>query len=109
MAKSENQKVDVLIKNAKVFNDTEIPVVQDVSIRDGRVFERGTGETLACGTGACAATVVGCLNGLLDETVEVGLKGGCLKIQWPFSVSEDSPVVMTGPAHIVYDGIIEDS
>ena len=74
-----------------------------------RVFERGTGETLACGTGACAATVVGCLNGLLDETVEVGLKGGCLKIQWPFSVSEDSPVVMTGPAHIVYDGIIEES
>ena len=74
-----------------------------------RVFERGTGETLACGTGACAATVVGCLNGLLDETVEVGLKGGCLKIQWPLSVSEDSPVVMTGPAHIVYDGIIEDS
>ena len=42
MAKLENQKVDVLIKNAKVFNDTEIPVVQDVSIRDGRVFERGT-------------------------------------------------------------------
>ncbi|MDP7402028.1 MAG: diaminopimelate epimerase [Gammaproteobacteria bacterium] len=74
-----------------------------------RVFERGTGETLACGTGACAATVVGCLNGLLDETVEVYLKGGCLKIQWPLSVSEDSPVVMTGPAHIVYDGIIEDS
>ncbi|MEC8408790.1 MAG: diaminopimelate epimerase [Pseudomonadota bacterium] len=74
-----------------------------------RVFERGTGETLACGTGACAATVVGCLNGLLDETVEVGLKGGCLKIQWPLSVSEDSPVVMTGPAHIVYDGIIEES
>ena len=73
------------------------------------VFERGTGETLACGTGACAATVVGCLNGLLDETVEVDLKGGCLKIQWPLSVSEDSPVVMTGPAHIVYDGIIEDS
>ncbi len=74
-----------------------------------RVFERGTGETLACGTGACAATLVCCLNCLLDETVEVGLKGGCLKIQWPFSVSEDSPVVMTGPAHIVYDGIIEDS
>ena len=74
-----------------------------------RVFERGTGETLACGTGACAATVVGCLNGLLDETVEVDLKGGCLKIQWPLSVSEDSPVVMTGPACIVYDGIIEES
>ena len=74
-----------------------------------RVFERGTGETLACGTGACAATVVGCLNGLLDETVEVGVKGGCMKIHWPLSVSEDSPVVMTGPAHIVYDGIIEDS
>ena len=42
MARLENQKVDVLIKNAKVFNDIEIPVVQDVSIRDGRVFERGT-------------------------------------------------------------------
>ena len=42
MAKSENQRVDVLIKNAKVFNDTEIPAVQDVSIRDGRVLERGT-------------------------------------------------------------------
>jgi len=74
-----------------------------------RVYERGVGETLACGTGACAATVVGCLNGLLDEAVEVDLKGGRLKIQWPFSVSENSPVVMTGPACIVYDGIIEDS
>ena len=74
-----------------------------------RVYERGTGETLACGTGACAATAVGCLNGLLDETVQVDQKGGSLRIKWPFSVSEESPVIMTGPACIIYDGIIEDS
>ena len=74
-----------------------------------RVFERGTGETLACGTGACAATVVGCLNGLLDETVQVDLKGGSLKIQWRFSISHESSVIMTGPACIIYDGIIEES
>ncbi|HBW83004.1 MAG: diaminopimelate epimerase [Gammaproteobacteria bacterium] len=74
-----------------------------------RVYERGTGETLACGTGACAATAVGCVNGLLDETVQVDQEGGSLRIQWPFSVSEESPVIMTGPACIIYDGIIEDS
>lgn len=69
-----------------------------------RVFERGTGETLACGTGACAAVVSGRLNGLLDETVTVQLPGGELSIQWNNS---EAPVMMTGPVCTVYEGVIE--
>ena len=66
-----------------------------------RVFERGVGETLACGTGACAAVVAGRLQGLLDETVEVSLPGGNLRITWQ---GDDSPVKMTGPACRDYEG-----
>ena len=66
-----------------------------------RVFERGVGETRACGTGACAAVVAGRLQGLLDETVEVSLPGGNLRITWQ---GDDSPVKMTGPACRVYEG-----
>ena len=66
-----------------------------------RVFERGVGETSACGTGACAAVVAGRLQGLLDPTVEVNLRGGKLKITWQ---GDDSPVMMTGPACRVYEG-----
>ncbi len=66
-----------------------------------RVFERGVGETLACGTGACAAVVAGRLRGLLDDTVHVHLPGGCLTINWP---GEGSPVMMTGSATRVYEG-----
>lgn len=66
-----------------------------------RVFERGVGETLACGTGACAAMVVGRQQGKLDETVNVDLPGGRLRIQWQ---GEGKPVKMTGPATIVFDG-----
>lgn len=69
-----------------------------------RVFERGAGETLACGTGACAAVVVGRLQGKLAETVAVDLPGGRLKIHWP---GEGSPVKMTGPAEHVFDGQID--
>lgn len=69
-----------------------------------RVFERGTGETLACGTGACAAVVAGCLQGLLDDTVKVNLPGGQLIIQWR---KPDAPVMMTGPVSTVYQGTIE--
>ena len=64
-----------------------------------RVFERGAGETLACGTGACAAVVAGRLRGLLDEQVQVDLPGGSLHIRWP---GEDQPVMMTGPAQRVF-------
>lgn len=68
-----------------------------------RVFERGAGETLACGTGACAAVVVGILQGKLDSHVEVALPGGVLKIRW---AGEGQPVVMTGPVAHIYDGQI---
>ncbi len=69
-----------------------------------RVFERGAGETLACGTGACAAVVSGRLQGLLDETVQVHLRGGDLVISWG---GEGQPVWMTGPATEVFEGNIE--
>jgi len=69
-----------------------------------RVYERGTGETLACGTGACAAAVVGRRQGLLDGRVRVSLPGGDLVIQW---AGNGEPVWMTGPAVRVFDGEIE--
>jgi diaminopimelate epimerase len=68
-----------------------------------RVFERGAGETQACGTGACAAVVAGRLRGLLDELVTVHLPGGTLEIRW---AGEGQPVMMTGPATTVYEGQI---
>lgn len=66
-----------------------------------RVYERGAGETLACGTGACAAVVVGRQRGWLDDKVTVSLPGGNLKIQWP---GEGHSVMMTGPAVSVFEG-----
>lgn len=66
-----------------------------------RVFERGSGETLACGSGACAAVVAGCLRGLLDPRVEVELRGGPLVIEWQ---GEGTPVMMEGPAASVFEG-----
>jgi diaminopimelate epimerase len=69
-----------------------------------RVFERGAGETLACGTGACAAVVAGIRLGLLDARVDVQTHGGVLTIEW---AGEDQPVLMTGPATTVFEGDIE--
>lgn len=69
-----------------------------------RVYERGVGETLACGSGACAAVVAGRLRGLLDEQVAVELPGGRLRIRWP---GEGQSVTMTGPAVKTFDGSIE--
>jgi len=69
-----------------------------------RVYERGAGETLACGTGACAAVVSGRQHGELDESVEVHLSGGTLGVRW---VGEGEPVWMTGEATTVFDGTIE--
>ena len=66
-----------------------------------RVWERGTGETMACGTGACAAHVAGVLNGLLDRASVIELRGGQLRIEWR---EDDGHVYMTGPATFVYDG-----
>ncbi|GLR12577.1 diaminopimelate epimerase [Chitinimonas prasina] len=69
-----------------------------------RVYERGAGETLACGTGACAAVVSGIRRGLLDSTVRVHTRGGELSISW---AGEGQPVLMTGPAVTVFEGEIE--
>jgi len=68
-----------------------------------RVFERGSGETLACGTGACAAVVTGIKQGLLVSPVKVTARGGELRIAWE---GEGSPVFMTGPAVTVFNGNI---
>lgn len=68
-----------------------------------RVYERGAGETLACGTGACAAVVVGVAGGLLDSPVRVSTRGGDLEIEW---AGEGTPVIMTGPAATVFEGEI---
>ncbi len=72
-----------------------------------RVYERGVGETQACGTGACAAVVAGRLLGVLDENVRVNLLGGELNISWVGSVQDiDHPVMMTGPTATVFKGTI---
>ena len=68
-----------------------------------RVYERGAGETLSCGTGACAAAVAGIRRGLLDERVRVLTKGGVLDIAW---AGDGAPVLMTGPAVTVFEGEI---
>jgi diaminopimelate epimerase len=69
-----------------------------------RVWERGAGETLACGTGACAAVVTGILRGLLDSPVTVETRGGALTISW---AGGDNAVWMKGPARSVFEGTIE--
>ena len=68
-----------------------------------RVWERGAGETLACGTGACAAVVAGIRRGLLDREVHVATRGGELRVRWP---ADDANVMMTGDAVRVFDGEI---
>ena len=78
-------------------------VVSRTSIRL-RVFERGAGETLACGTGACAAVVAGHRLGLLDARVDVATRGGPLTVSWEGIAS---PVLMTGPATTVFEGDID--
>jgi diaminopimelate epimerase len=73
-----------------------------------RVYERGAGETLACGTGACAAVVAGIRLGLLDAKVDVHTHGGLLTIEWPFaSQGLTARVLLTGPADTVFEGTVE--
>jgi diaminopimelate epimerase len=69
-----------------------------------RVFERGVGETLACGSGACAAVAVGVVQGVLTNAVRVDLNGGSLNLEW---AGEGASIWMTGPAEGVYEGEIE--
>ncbi|MDH4039474.1 MAG: diaminopimelate epimerase [Gammaproteobacteria bacterium] len=77
-------------------------VVSDQAIRL-RVYERGVGETLACGTGACAAVVYGITRGWLRDLVTVELPGGKLSISW---AGQGQPVIMTGPTEVVFEGSI---
>ena len=82
-------------------------IVDRASVRL-RVWERGAGETLACGTGACAAVVTGVREGLLDDTVRVATRGGRLTIRWAGGDNNpDRSVWMTGPAVTVFEGEIE--
>ncbi len=84
--------------------NTEFVEVLDRQTVLMRVWERGTGETLACGTGACATVVSGVLNGLTDETVTVKLLGGELTVTWD---QTENLVYMTGPAATVFDGAMD--
>jgi diaminopimelate epimerase len=72
-----------------------------------RVHERGAGETLACGTGACAAVVAGIRLGWLERRVAVHTRGGELLIEWPAGPDDSAGVLMTGPAEFVFEGEIE--
>jgi diaminopimelate epimerase len=73
-----------------------------------RVYERGAGETLACGTGACAAVVAGIRLGLLDSKVDVHTHGGLLTIEWPFATEGlQAKVLLTGPAVTVFEGSVD--
>ena len=81
--------------------NTEFVNVLDRHTAQMRVWERGSGETLACGTGACAVAVACALNGLTEDEVTVKLLGGALQIKWD---REKNTVYMTGPAEVVFDG-----
>lgn len=84
--------------------NTEFVQVVDRKNINMRVYERGTGETLACGTGCCASVVACMLNGLTDDTVFVHVLGGVVQVEWN---REENIVYMTGPAVTVFDGEIE--
>ena len=103
-------EIGPLFENDKFFperTNTEFAYVQDKRTIWMRVWERGTGETLACGTGTCATVVAAILNGLVDagEKITVHLLGGDLEIEW--SGKEGDSVFMTGPAETVFNGKIE--
>ena len=102
----EIEKIGPLFENHKLFPkriNTEFVKVIDRKTLQMRVWERGSGETLACGTGACATAVAAMLNGFCEEEVQIHLLGGDLTIEWN---KESNHVFMTGPAEIVFDGEI---
>lgn len=95
-------------QNTELFPDrvnAEFAKVIDKENIEMRVYERGTGETLACGTGACATAVSAILNGYCDNKVTVHLLGGDLLIEW--SGNENDSVIMTGPAEYAFTGTVE--
>ena len=101
----EIEKIGPLFENHERFPNrinTEFVNVLDRHTAQMRVWERGSGETLACGTGACAVAVACILNGLTENTVTVKLLGGNLQIEWD---REKNTVYMTGPAEVSFDGV----
>ena len=102
----EIEKIGPKFEKHERFPDrinTEFAHVIDRNTVEMRVWERGSGETLACGTGACAVAVASILNGLTEDTVTVKLLGGDLLIEWD---REQNKVYMTGPAEVSFEGEI---
>ncbi|MEI4269908.1 MAG: diaminopimelate epimerase [Candidatus Dasytiphilus stammeri] len=102
------QKVGCILEKHSLFPESVNISFMEVITRQHirlRVFERGVGETPACGSGACAAVAVGVKRGFLNEEVQVDLPGGSLQIGW---LGPGESLFMTGPATHVYDGIISD-
>ncbi|WP_411336309.1 diaminopimelate epimerase [Ruminococcus gauvreauii] len=103
----EIEKTGPMFENHPRFPDrinTEFVRVIDRGLVEMRVWERGSGETLACGTGACAVAVASALNGYTADEITVKLLGGDLTVCWD---REENQVYMTGPATVVFDGEIE--
>lgn len=103
----EIEKIGPKFENHERFPkriNTEFARVIDRSTVEMRVWERGSGETLACGTGACAVAVASILNGLTENNVTVKLLGGDLQIEWDRDANK---VFMTGPASVSFEGEIE--
>jgi diaminopimelate epimerase len=93
-----------LLQRSRHFPESVNVGFAEVVARDRvrlRVYERGVGETLACGSGACAAAAVLIRRGRVDRDVAIALPGGELRIRWP---SDDAPVIMSGPAAFVFEG-----
>lgn len=104
IANLDLEKIGPLFENHKCFpnrTNTEFVKILDRNTVEMRVWERGTGETLACGTGACAVVTACILNGLTAQEVTVKLLGGELNIRWD---RENNQIFMTGPAETVFDG-----
>ncbi len=101
---AEVQRLGALIESHERFpNRVNVGFMQIIDRQQIllRVFERGVGETRACGTGACAAVAIGHHQGLLDKTVTVTLPGGDLRVSWP---NENTSIEMTGPCSTVFEG-----
>lgn len=102
----EIEKIGPYFETHKLFPsriNTEFAQIVDRNTIKMRVWERGAGETLACGTGACATLVAASLNGLTEDEADLILLGGTLHIKWD---REENKVYMTGPAEFVFDGTI---
>lgn len=101
------EEIGPLFENNEFFPrrvNAEFVQIVNKSYAKMRVWERGSGETLACGTGTCASVVAAILNGLTEDEVTVKLLGGELIIRWD---REENVVYMTGPAKVVFDGVID--